>query len=333
MKRWFLWLALLAPIAAAAALYVIFDPLRPQVRLAQVSRGPAVQAVYATGTVEAVNSARVAPMQAGRIVEIFARDGQKIARGDPLVRFDDREARLRLAELEARERYWREELARADQLQQRGVTSREALERTRSEHAALIAIIDGQKQRLSELTLLAPLDGMVLRQDGEIGEVVDARATVMWVGQPRPLRVTAEVDEEDIPLVAGGQKVLIKADAFPGVVLSATVGEITPRGDPVQKSFRVRLALPDDTVLRIGMTVETNIVVREVSEALLVPASAVIDSRAVLVLDGDRLRSRAVKTGIRGRQAVEILEGLQLGEGIVADPTGRREGERVRLAR
>ena len=87
------------------------------------------------------------------------------------------------------------------------------------------------------------------------------------------------MDEEDIPLVTVGQPVLIKADAFPGRILDGTVAEITPKGDPVNKSYRVRIGLPPDTPLMIGMTVESNIVVRREDAALLVPQAASRDGR------------------------------------------------------
>ena len=105
---------------------------------------------------------------------------------------------------------------------------------------------------------------------------------VFWIGEPLPLRVTAEVDEEDIPQVRSGQRALLKADAFPDRALEGSVGQIM--GDPVQKTCRVRIALPDDTPLMIGMTIEANIIIAE-RPAVLVPARALRGGR-VLVLDG-----------------------------------------------
>ena len=75
----------------------------------------------------------------------------------------------------------------------------------------------------------------------------------------------------------------MKADAFPGRALEGSVGQITPKGDPVQKTYRVRIALPDDTPLMIGMTIEANIIIAE-RPAVLVPARA-LRSSLVLVLD------------------------------------------------
>lgn len=305
--------------------------LLPEVTLAPVTRGPAAQIVYATGTVEPVNWARVAPVTQGRVVAILARDGQPVTTGQALARLDDREARARLGELEARERFWRDEVARTATLQERGYATREARERAQMEYLSLQAGIAAARQRVVDLTVVSPMDGVVLRQDGEIGEVADQRTTLFWIGQPTPLRITAEIDEEEIPSVAAGQAVLIKADAFPGDTQHGTIGEITPRGDPVNRSFRVRVVLPDDTRLRIGMTTELNVVVRENRNAVLVPAGAVVAGH-VLVVESGVVRRRAVRIGIQGRQMTEILQGLMPGEHVIAAPGGLTEGSRVRIA-
>lgn len=322
--------ALIAAAVAGAGYFWEFA--QPSVTVAQPVRGPAVHAVYATGTVEPVVWSKVSSVIAGRITAVLARDGAAVAKGEVLAQLDDREAKARLAELEARVNYWREEQQRQQSLAARGFASRDASERAQMEHAQAQAAIAAQRQRIQDLTLVAPMDGIVLRQDGEIGEVVDKQQVLFWIGQPSPLRITAEVDEEDIPLVRPGQATLIKADAFPERRLAGTVGEITPKGDPVNKTYRVRINLPADTPLLIGMTCEVNVIAREVKDALLVPTGAVAQGRVWLVEDG-QARRRGVKTGIAGRTMVEIVEGLSGGESVIVDPPASlREGARLRLA-
>src|SRR5215468_5768205 len=68
-------------------------------------RGPAIQAVYATGTVESSVTIRVAPQVAGRILELKVDEGQTVKAGDVLARLDDNDLRASLAELEARAKY------------------------------------------------------------------------------------------------------------------------------------------------------------------------------------------------------------------------------------
>ena len=145
----------------------------------------------------------------------------------------------------------------------------------------------------------------------------------------------ADVDEEDIPRVAPGQVTHIKSDAFPDTQLLGQVAEITPKGDPVAKSYRVRVALPDDTPLKIGMTTEINVVVREVADAVLVPVGALrgpTSARHVFVVDGERARRVAVQVGIVGRTMAEIREGLSAGTRLVAQPPADlADGARLRI--
>jgi RND family efflux transporter MFP subunit len=143
------------------------------------------------------------------------------------------------------------------------------------------------------------------------------------------LQVVAEVNEEDIPRVAVGQSALFRTDAFVNRRLEGRVREITPMGDPVAKTYRVKISLPDDTPLKPGMSVEVNIVTRQKENALLVPADAV-QGGSVFVLDGAAARKREVAVGIRGTRATEIESGLVEGERVIAPlPTGLADGQRV----
>jgi multidrug efflux pump subunit AcrA (membrane-fusion protein) len=139
------------------------------------------------------------------------------------------------------------------------------------------------------------------------------------------------VNEEDIPRVAIGQTVLLRTDAFLGRRLAGTVREITPIGDPVAKTYRIKAALPDDTPLLPGMSVEANVVTREKSEALLIPSDAV-QGTSVFVIEGQRVRKRTVELGIRGTRAVEVLSGLAANEQVASPaPTTLADGRRVRV--
>src|SRR5262249_39411938 len=154
---------------------------------------------------------------------------------------------------------------------------------------------------------------------------------VFWMLCCDSLRVTAEIDEEDIGQVKPGQKVVIRADAFPNRVFQGTVGEITPKGDPVARSFRVRIRLPADSPLMIGMPTDCNIILAERQNVLLIPAAAVVEGKIWLVQDGV-LAQRGVTLGVSGDKLVEVKSGLSGDELVVAKPgTGMREGRAARV--
>src|SRR3972149_3235301 len=144
-----------------------------------------------------------------------------------------------------------------------GAATAQALERTSMDLQQVQALIAVQFERIGDYTITAPMDGILLRRDGEVGEIAEAGQVLVRVGVPKPLQIVAEVNEEDIPRVAVGQTVLLRTDAFAGQRLEGRVREITPMGDPVAKTYRIRVALPDDTPLLPGMSVEANVITRE----------------------------------------------------------------------
>lgn len=329
MKRSIVTGGIAAALAAAAAAVWYLNAV-PEVATAVATRGPAVETVYATAVVEPVTWGRVGPTAVGRILSVAAEEGERVERGEELGRLDDRIARARIHELEARIVFLEADVARFTPLAEEGFTSRQALERAQSDLSQARAALAAARQALDDLVLRAPMDGIVLRRDGEVGESVGPEDTLFWIGRPRPLRAEAEVDEEDIPRVEVGQEVLIKADAFPGRALEGRVGEITPKGDPVSKSYRVRIALPIDTPLMIGMTVETNIVIGVIEDAVLVPLTAVAGDYLWVVRDGRAYR-HPVTLGVLGEEMVQIREGLSPGARVVVSPpAGLTEGGRVR---
>ena len=294
-------------------------------------RGPLVEAVYATGIVEPIRWSKVASTETGRIVAYPAEEGMRVKAGDVLVRLDDRKARAALDELVSRVSFLEGELERYEYLVQRNTVSRQTYDRVLTDLDRARALARVARRKLEDLTILAPLDGTVIRKDGEVGEVVQSDDVLVWVGSAPPYWITAHVDEEDIPRVTPGKTALIKADAYPGEVMEGTVDEITPMGDPVQKQYRVRILLPPESKLMVGMTTEINVVVREDKAALLIPESALAEDR-VWVIDGDTIRSRDVVPGVFGKGFVEIRAGLEEGERVVSEPRDDFEdGQEVRL--
>ncbi|MDX0904629.1 efflux RND transporter periplasmic adaptor subunit [Sinorhizobium medicae] len=330
MRRYVVAVAAAAAVGAAAFWYA----LRP-VPLSVVApkRGDAAEIVYASGVVEPRVWAKVTSTVRERIVEQCNCEGERVETGDALARLDDTEAQAILGELQARLSLAQEEYRRKLALAERNTISEQTVDRARTDVAQLEALIAGQEARLAAYVLRAPSAGRVLRQDGEIGEVAELGTVLFWVGEPRPLIVEAEVNEEDIPRVEVGQKAYLHSDAFPERALEAVVDSITPKGDPVTKTYRVRLGLPEDTPLRIGMSTDVNIVVRLSRNALIIPAAAVSGTK-VAVVKSRKAMLREIKTGIRGTNGVEVLSGLEESERIISPlPPDLADGTRVDVVR
>jgi len=324
------WATVGVIVAAAAGWWWLVGSV-PAVSVVAPTRGTAVEIVYATGAVEPVRWAKVATMLRGRILEICDCEGKVVAKGDVLARLDDKDVRAQLNELRAREDFAKRELSRQTELIGRGSTTTQAYERASMDLRSLQGLISVQLEKLADYTITAPIDGVVLRRDGEVGEIADVGQVLFRIGVLKPLQIVAEVNEEDIPRVAIGQTMLLRTDAFSDRRLTGKVREVTPIGDPVAKTYRIKAALPDDTPLLPGMSVEANVVTREKADALLIPSDAV-QGTSVFVIDGTRVHRRTIELGIRGTRAVEVLKGLTENEQVAAPvPAGLTDGRRVRV--
>jgi len=293
-------LAVFAALALGGAYLAVPDFFRPPTVTAATSiLAPVSEAIYGTGTVEPERWAKVVPLQRRRLVEICRCEGQAVRVGQILGRQDDAEEVSALHELEINHEQLQRDRDRAERDRDKSDAAKNEYEQRQTQFDESKSRISAQKVRVDSLVLRAPLDGMVLRRDGEVGEIVGPTDVLFWVGPPTPMQIVAEINEEEITRIAVGQKAFLRSEAFATQALRATVSQITPKGDPTRKTFRVYLRLPPDTPLRIGMTVEVNIIYREKTEA-------VIDNAVQVVRDG-KLERVPVTVGIRGSRNVEII--------------------------
>jgi len=312
-----LGIAILA-LAAGGGYYGYVNYFRAQTVTTSVATlAPVSEAIYGTGTVEPARWAKVVPLQRRRLVDLCTCEGQTVKAGQVLGRQDDAEERNTLNELQLSSRQAQRDLERAEKDRTKSDAAQKEYEQRWTQAEEYKSRIAAQQVRIDQLVLRAPLDGMVLRRDGEVGEIAGPTDVLFWVGPPLPMQVVAEVNEEEINRIAVGQKAFLRSEAFPGRALRASVSQITPKGDPTRKTFRVYLLLPNDTPLRIGMSVEANIIFREKPAAIVVPAEAVADN-GVQIVNNSRTEQVPVRVGIRGSRNVEIIGEVSRGMAVLS---------------
>jgi RND family efflux transporter MFP subunit len=287
------------------------------VTTAIATQAPVSEAIYGTGTVEPARWAKVVPLQRRRLVDLCICEGQQVKAGQVLGRMDDAEERSALNELQISYQQAQRDLDRAEKDRTKNDLTQKEYEQRWTQVEEYKSRMSAQQVRIDQFVLRAPLDGMVLRRDGEVGEIAGPTDVLFWVGPPLPMHVVAEVNEDEINRLSVGQKAFLRSEAFPGQALHASVSQITPKGDPSRKTFRIYLLLPNDTPLRIGMSVEANIIVREKPSAIVVPAEAVAGDMVQIVSDG-RIARVPVKVGIRGSRNVEVIGDVAKGTAVLS---------------
>ena len=283
---------------------------------ATISRGAAVQVVYATGAVESATQATLAPLSSGRITALFVNEGEAVKQGQILAQLNDEAEQHAVQELTAKQALATIALTRARALRAKNAGSQETLDAAQSSLDQSAAQRAQAEEKLALRKIISPFNGTIVRRDGDVGEMVAAGTQLFIVADLSALRVSLEVDEDDIPLIQTGQKVLLTSDAYMGQAMAGTVSSITPFGDQNNKVYRVRASLPAETPLKLGMTVEANIVTKEAQNVLLVPSDA-IHNNTVTLKTALGQTEQPVKVGIIGAEKTEILEGVQENDTVI----------------
>ncbi len=150
--------------------------------------------------------------------------------------------------------------------------------------------------------------GMVYDLMIEPGELATPQRPVAVVGSASDLYLELEVDEFDIRLVKPGQRVLVTLDSYTDTAFEAEVTRIIPLMNERSRTFRVDARFTQrPPVLYPNLTVEASIVLRTKPNALLVPASYVVDGSAVFTGEDEKT---PVQIGARDMENVEVLSGI-----------------------
>lgn len=210
-----------------------------------------------------------------------------------------------------------------------GVAARDAVVRWRE----AVAARELAQAKLAQTVIRASVAGTVLTRSVEPGDIVTSARRLLVVASHGDTRLTAQIDEKNLPYLREGSRAIASSDAFPGERFEAVLYYVSPGVDTSRGSVeaRFRVASPPP-YLRADMTVSIDIEVARKDKARLIPAAAVREAEGratVQRLDNGRLVAVPVTLGIRGGAKVEVLSGLEDGDTVVLT-RGLADGSRAR---
>lgn len=311
MKRLVTTLGLLAVAGGCAWYFFVYGKTEepPQIIRAVISRGTIIEAVQATGTLEALRTVQVGPQVSGTIIELNAdfnsivRRGQVVARLDPSllqtqvdiqaanIERQETDIEMQRVQLEDAER----NLARTKELFEKGLANQTQLEQAElavKTRQAQIAAAEKQlvqaranlaqaELNVSYTEVKSPIDGVVVNRLVDVGQTIQSSMNITpffeIATDLNTLRLTAGVDEADIGKIRPGMKVEFEVDTYPNTTFHGTVENVNLNAT-VQSNvvtYPVWIIVPNpDYRLRPSLTANLRIIVNTAEDVLRIPNAA-----------------------------------------------------------
>lgn len=307
------------------------DPTADQgtpVRTGIASSGPAMASLKTNGIVAARDEMRLSFKTGGIIRRIAVQEGQQVKQGQIL-------AELELTEINAQYQQARQaadkaarDLERGERLHVDQVISLEALQNLRTQAAITAAARDAARFNLGLSTIVAPRDGVILRQLAEERELVPPGQPVIVLGSSeRGHVVRAAISDRDLVRINVGDRAEVRLDAYPGRVLTGKLHEVSAAADPRTGLFpiEVQFEVPVDTKLATGFIAKLQITPAAASAANVtyIPIAALVEGDGnkaqVFVVDGAVARKREVQVAFIDGDTVALSSGLAIGTTLVTE--------------
>lgn len=291
-----------------------------------------VDPVIVTGVVKPKREVVIAAEGSGRVIDLPAALGRRVARGEELARLDSAVQRAQLDQARAQAdqaaaglELAEAELARVQELHGQGASTDRDLEAasiqvrtSRAQHTAAAAAVRLAERAVSDTTLRAPFAGTISMVRLELGALVGPGTAAFGLVDLSETKIGLGVAGREVPLLQEGQPARVRIPSLGEQGFEGRLTAISPTTDPRSRTWPVEVTVPNPAgVLRAGMVARVQIVVGE-RQAVVVPEGAVVegDTPRVFVVEGDLAVERRVDLGRSADGRVEVRSGVQAGEQV-----------------
>jgi len=330
----------------------------PLIQTAPVTRQDIVVDVEATGIIAPVNAVEVRSKASGQIIKLPVELGSRVKPGDLLAQIDPRDAQNRydqaVAAREAAEanlEVTKAQFDRATQLAQEGVITAPELENAKlsyanakSQLATARTNLDIAKVALEDVTIRAPVAGVVIQKLVSVGQVISSSTNspsggtiLLQMADLSHVRDSTLVGESDIGRVRSGLTASVRVDAYPNRVFHGTVDKIAPQATVEQSvtMFPVLINIDNqDGALMPGMNSDVSVLVSRADGALAIPNDAIRTTRDIetaalaLGLDPDQAKAALDAQMPKGRPTDSANPGRTGSMSSAGGRNGARNGAR-----
>jgi len=313
--------------------------IRP-VKVVEIAKATKTRTLEFSGSVKSRTEMNLGFRVAGKVTERLVDIGDRVKPGDVLARIDPTDYRLAVASAEASLAAAEKAVEtaklvidRAKILYKKNAVPKAQVEQAQlaydqavSTRIAAASSLDQEKNQLSYAELKSDRIGIVTAISADRGQVVSPGTPVLTVVADDEKEVQIAVPENDISEFKPGKVVSARFWSDDKLVLAGKVREVSGSADPQSRTFSVRVSLPDDPRVLLGMTATVEADAARDGGDIIVPLSALAEkdgSKIVWTVDRKEatVHSRSVEVSDFTSEGVDVTEGLKPGDLVVSAGT------------
>lgn len=294
------------------------------------------------GKIAADMEVSIIPKMGGKVSEANFQVGDRVHKGDVLVRFESTElqaqleqARAGLAMSKANYENAKANLERMKSLFDQGAVSQQQLEAAQTAVAtgstdSAAAAVQLMEAQLANTVIKSPVGGIVASRTVEVGEMA-GQMPVMTIVDIEKVKVETDVTESAVNKLKVGQKVDVLVSAVGEKPFVGTIDTISPAADSLSNTFPLAIRIENsEHKLKPGMFAEIKLALETKNGVLVLPKQAVIDSgdkKYAYVVENNKAMQKDITTGVEDDLRFEVLSGLKEGELIVLTGQNKLQNE------
>lgn len=302
-----------------------------------VKKGMLAENVVATGTLEPEESLTLISETQGKIIKIYKRKGDRVLKGEAIVKVDDEVMAANVLTAEANYMQLQKDVERLTRLaNENAVTKRDLEQATIGLKKAKADLVTAQKA-LSNTSIKSPINGVINSSNLTIGQFLGGGSPVCDIVNNSTLKLNIKVSENEVYRIGKGQVVKVRLSVFPDRVFSGKIVSVAEKADGAMKfNVEIVLANSSDTHLRSGLYAEAELPVKNQNRIIISKACIVgsMEEPVVYVAQGDRAVKRTLVIGQSNDKQVEVLSGLSSNEKVIINgQLNLKDGDEINIVK
>ncbi len=309
---------------------------RIPVEISYLEKGTINKQLLFSSALETEKTTTIFPKVSGEVVAILHDEGEKVKKGDVLLKIDDREYDIARQQAEINYKQLMSEMERLKKLFQNQFISQE--EYDKAVYAAEQARLDMQLKNLNYINtrIIAPFDGVIAQRYINLGDRIQTTSQLFTVINLNEKIVKIYVPQNEIGKITKGIPAEIETEIIPDLTFRGKVKRIAPMVDQESGTFKVTVSVNDPlNKIMPGSFVNVSLLVETHNDALLVPKTALIyenELSYIYIVKKDSVQKIRIERGFEDAGKIEILNDLKEGTPVVVvGQNGLKNGAKIKI--